>query len=138
MLTGWIRQINQEDNVIFSKKMANVEPNGKVDDVDLSKIGNILLITGIITREDLSEAIEFQQSNKNMRIGEILLQLEKITQAELTMAITKQNEMRKRGASLPKILHELWRVNLNRNKETAERRQIMIDAVDMHMRKVGC
>ncbi len=126
--------------MIFTKKNKsdNNVSNEKVDESDLSKIGNILLIAGIITKEDLVEAIEYQNCNKNLRVGEVLLRLGKITENELAMAISKQQEMRKRGASLPKILHELWRVNIDRNKESMQRKQIMIDTVDMHMRKVGC
>jgi hypothetical protein len=116
----------------------NVTKTSLVDDSDLSKIGNILLITGIITREDLVEAIEYQVCNKNIKIGEILLKLDKISEKDLSMAMDKQKEMRKRGAKLVNILHELWKVNLNRNKESVRQRQIVFDTVDTHMRKVGC
>lgn len=132
--------------MIFSKKKPNgshienpTVRTGEIHSADLSKVGNILLITGIITKDDLTEAIELQVSSMdNLKVGEILIKLGKITKDDLDMAIIKQNEMRKKNAPISQILHDLWRVNFNKNKESVKQRQLSIEAVDIHMRKVGC
>ncbi len=97
--------------------------NGKVDTDDLSKVGRWKT---------------WQRLPEDLKVGEILLKLGKITQEDLSMAISKQNEMRKKNAPITQILHDLWRVNFNKNKESVRQRGISIDAVDIHMRKVGC
>ena len=52
-------------------------------------IGQILMESGMITIDDLNEAIEIQKSS-SQRMGEILIQMGSITEEELQLALEFQ------------------------------------------------
>jgi predicted transcriptional regulator len=54
-------------------------------------IGQVLMESGMITIDDLSEAIEIQKSS-SQRLGEILIGMGSITEEELQMALEFQEE----------------------------------------------
>ena len=54
-------------------------------------IGQVLMESGMITIDELSEALEVQKSS-GQRLGDLLITLDMITQEELEMALEFQNE----------------------------------------------
>ncbi len=54
-------------------------------------IGQVLMESGMITIDELSEALEVQKSS-GQRLGDVLITLDMITQEELEMALDFQNE----------------------------------------------
>jgi predicted transcriptional regulator len=54
-------------------------------------IGQVLMESGMITIDDLNEAIEIQKSS-SQRLGEILIGMGSITEEELQMALEFQEE----------------------------------------------
>ena len=54
-------------------------------------IGQVLMESGMITIDELNEAIEVQKSS-GQRLGDVLITLDMITQEELEMALEFQNE----------------------------------------------
>ena len=54
-------------------------------------IGQVLMESGMITIDELNEAIEVQKSS-GQRLGDLLITLDMITQEELEMALEFQNE----------------------------------------------
>jgi len=56
---------------------------------DNKPIGQILMESGMITIDDLNEAIEIQKSS-SQRLGEILIGMGSITEEELQMALDFQ------------------------------------------------
>ena len=58
-----------------------------------SKLGEILIDTDVISKQDLKYALEIQKI-KNQKLGRILISLNKITASLLLRALTVQKEMR--------------------------------------------
>ncbi|KPJ85512.1 MAG: hypothetical protein AMS17_14260 [Spirochaetes bacterium DG_61] len=54
-------------------------------------LGQVLMESGMITIDELNEAIEIQKSS-GQRLGDILISLNMITQEELEMALEFQGE----------------------------------------------
>ncbi|MCK4923501.1 MAG: hypothetical protein KAS61_00925 [Spirochaetes bacterium] len=54
-------------------------------------IGQVLMESGMITIDELTEAIEVQKSS-GQKLGDVLISLDMITQEELEMALEFQNE----------------------------------------------
>ena len=54
-------------------------------------IGQVLMESGMITIDELNEAIEVQKSS-GQKLGDVLISLGIITQEELEMALEFQNE----------------------------------------------
>jgi predicted transcriptional regulator len=58
---------------------------------DKKPIGQILMESGMITIDDLTEAIEIQKSS-SQRLGEILIGMGSITEEELQLALDFQED----------------------------------------------
>ena len=56
---------------------------------DKTPIGQVLMESGMITIDDLNEALEIQKSS-SQRLGEILIGMGSITEEELQMALDFQ------------------------------------------------
>ncbi len=54
-------------------------------------IGQVLMESGMITIDELTEAVEVQKSS-GQKLGDVLISLDMITQEELEMALEFQNE----------------------------------------------
>jgi type IV pilus assembly protein PilB len=54
-------------------------------------LGQVLMESGMLTIDELNEAIEIQKSS-GQRLGDVLLSLNMITEDELKMALSFQNE----------------------------------------------
>jgi type IV pilus assembly protein PilB len=54
-------------------------------------LGQVLMESGMITIDELNDAIEIQKSS-GQRLGDVLLSLDMITEDELKMALSFQNE----------------------------------------------
>lgn len=54
-------------------------------------IGQVLMESGMITIDELNEAVEVQKSS-GQKLGDVLISLDMITQEELEMALEFQNE----------------------------------------------
>ena len=55
-----------------------------------SKLGEILIQEGLITREQLDEAIQIQKKEKNSRIGEIFIKMGIVSEKDVISALGKQ------------------------------------------------
>lgn len=55
------------------------------------RLGQILMEAGMLTIDDLNDALETQKST-GQRLGEVLLNLNLITQEELEMALSFQDD----------------------------------------------
>lgn len=53
-------------------------------------IGQVLMESGMITIDELTEAVEVQKSS-GQKLGDVLISLDMITQEELEMALEFQN-----------------------------------------------
>jgi type IV pilus assembly protein PilB len=54
------------------------------------KLGHILLESGVISREQLEKALEYQQEHPTLRLGSIVKILEYAAEREVTMALSRQ------------------------------------------------
>ena len=54
------------------------------------QIGQILLDKGIINQKQLDRAIELQKSSKGKRIGDILIELSYVSEAEFAQCLSEQ------------------------------------------------
>jgi hypothetical protein len=54
------------------------------------KLGHILLESGAVTREQLDQAIDFQQQHPKERLGAILQRLQFVKERDLTIALSRQ------------------------------------------------
>ena len=76
------------------------KPNGRIEDkqdsgqCDQVSIGNILTSTGVITHEQLLEALQYQLDNQDELLGEILIKLGFISQEDYDTARMKQRVMK--------------------------------------------
>lgn len=55
------------------------------------RLGQILMETGMLTIDDLNEALDTQKST-GQKLGEVLLNLSMVTQEELDMALSFQED----------------------------------------------
>ncbi len=55
------------------------------------RLGRILMETGMLTIDDLNEALDTQKST-GQKLGEVLLNLSMVTQEELDMALSFQED----------------------------------------------
>jgi len=54
------------------------------------QLGEMLVNEGLITKEQLNEALEIQKKEQNKKIGEILIELGYIDIEKFTMVLDKQ------------------------------------------------
>lgn len=64
------------------------------------RIGSLLLSKGLISQEQLSEAIAFQQTNKDLRLGQILVDRGYISARQLRKTLNFQSWARKAACVL--------------------------------------
>jgi len=79
---------------------------------DLQKLGEILIHSKIITPEQLEEGLKIQK-NKEKRIGEILIDLGRVTQDEINWVLGKQ-------LNLPYVQVNIGNIDIQFSKNISE------------------
>lgn len=74
---------------IFWVKKKNIRDRKKAKE-DSTSLGNLLLKTGLIEIEDLHNALEFQDDNPDIMLGEALIKLGKIDRGVIEALLWKQ------------------------------------------------
>lgn len=61
---------------------------------DLTKLGSILLRSNVINHSQLQQALDYQKQNPNMKIGDILLDLNLCTEKDISQYLNTQCRIR--------------------------------------------
>ncbi len=81
---------------------------------DPSSLGNLLIATGCCTSAQIQEALQLQCEQKDLRLGEALIQLGYMTQRQIEVARARQNVEREKGNG---AVHDLADLAMKRSRE---------------------
>jgi len=86
---------------VIQHKIAAVQQSSD-DDADLP-LGEILVLKGIVNKDDLAESLEIQKRNPEKKIGEILVENNKTNAQAISSAVRNQHKDRSQVSSQVKI-----------------------------------
>lgn len=83
-----------EINELGAKTVCNSYYNKRENYRELTKLGNMLIKKNIITSEELEKALQYQKQNPEVKIGNILMELDLCTQEDVNLSINVQVQVR--------------------------------------------